>query len=63
MTKWIKMTYTNGYGKQIKHHCSVKGLKDIKEVVQRYDINPEYITEFIVDDEIKDIEKVRESLK
>ena len=61
--KWVSMTYTNGYGKQIKHHCSVKGLSDIKEIVQRYDINPEYISELIVDDKVTNIEKVRESLK
>jgi hypothetical protein len=51
------MEYVNVYGKKVKHYCSVKGLKDIKKVMERYNINAEDITEMIVDDRVANVEK------
>jgi hypothetical protein len=62
MTNWVHMEYVNVYGKKVKHYCSVKGIKDIKKVMERYNIRAEDITEMIVDDRVTNIEKVRENL-
>lgn len=63
MTNWITMQYINGYGKTLTHTCSIQGIKDIKAVMERYNIRNEDVTGLIVNGEVKDITKVRESLR
>lgn len=64
MTNWVEIKYINGYGKHLGHTFSTsKVVRDVKEVLGRYGVRSDDITEFIVDGEIKDIEKVRDFLR